>query len=48
MKLLQHNAILRARINRYIVGCKYISKIGNGTVTGGINRYIVGCKYRKL
>ena len=45
MSLESVNMLLAARINRYIVGCKFC--IFNTVDTGfkGINRYIVGCKY---
>ena len=33
------------RINRYIVGCKYILPTFPFVLVGGINRYIVGCKF---
>ena len=34
------------RINRYIVGCKYVLLGWCMQGIGRINRYIVGCKYR--
>ena len=34
-----------ARINRYIVGCKFLQNYVHLAAQEGINRYIVGCKY---